>query len=597
MNKKANIDKKYTIDLTKLFKSKEEFNAALEEANLYKKRILSMKGSLLKNASTLLEYLETDEKLSILIERIYVYAFVSYDLDMNDNTNEQRKEKVSKLLSDINEATSFVMPELLENTLENVNKLLKEKKELGKYSFMFETIFRSKSHTLSEKEEKILSTCSEVLSGYKKSYTCLNDVDAKFSDIKDENGNKVPLTHSSYSKYIISKDRRVRKATFNSLYKYYKEHINTLSSLYISKVKSDAFYAKNRKYKDSLNMYLFDDNIDEKLYLNLIDVNNNNLDSLKKFYLLKAKRLGIKQLHMYDTYADISFTEDKKYSIEEAKKIAFDALNPLGKEYLEKLDNLFNTRCVDVYPSKDKRSSAYQICAYGSDPCVVLDYVGTSDDVSTLVHEMGHAMHTVYSDKTQDYTYSEYPIFLAEIASTVNEVLLGEYLYNKATTKEEKIYYLVEFLDRFKATVYRQTMFAEFEYEIHKKYENNESLTCDLVCDTFNNLNVKQFSPSVYIDENIKYEWARIPHFYSSFYVYKYATGFISALIIASKLLNNEEGFKEKYIEFLSSGGNDYPLDILKKLGIDITDINVLESAYKVFNDKVNTLETLMKGE
>ena len=342
-------------------------------------------------------------------------------------------------------------------------------------------------------------------------------------------------------------------------------------------------------------MYLFSDKVSDKLYKNLIKITNKNTKYLKDYYRIKAESLGFKP-HMYDIYVNTSSVPEKEISYEEGIKIVNEALSPLGKDYLKTFNKLLETNCVDVYPKAKKRSGAYQWGAYGVDPYVSLNYENNIDSVSTLAHEMGHAMHTYYSSKNQEYIYADYPIFLAEIASTVNEVLLSNYLIKNTDNKEEKIYYIVEFLDKFKATVFRQVMFAEFEHLIHKKYEAGESLTKDLLCKTYYDLNRKHFSGAVTVDKDIQYEWARIPHFYTPFYVYKYATGFISALVIADKL-ENDKAFKDKYIEFLSSGSSDYPLELLLKLGIDISDEKVLNRAFDMFNEKVKLLKKYTSGE
>ena len=326
-----------------------------------------------------------------------------------------------------------------------------------------------------------------------------------------------------------------------------------------------------------------------KLYKNLIRTTNNNLKYLKDFYKYKAKQLGYK-LHMYDLYVNTSKSIDKKYSYEDAIKIVNKALSPLGEDYLKAFNHLLDNNCVDVYPRKNKRSGAYQWGSYGSEPYVSLNFEGTIDSVSTLAHEMGHAMHSYYSDINQEYQYAGYPIFLAEIASTVNEVLLSNYLINNTNNKDEKIYYLIEFLDKFKATVYRQVMFSEFEDKMCSYYEEGKSITKDLLCEEYLSLNKKYFAPAVKVDDDIKYEWARIPHFYTSFYVYKYATGFISALLIVDKL-NHEKDFKDKYIKFLSSGNTNYPLELLKTLDIDLTDEKVLNRAFDIFNERLSMLK------
>ena len=586
---------KYKWDLTKFYKNKEEFNKEIEEVNRLLEELSKYKGKILESDKTLLEVLELDSKIDLLIERLYVYSFLGYYDNMEDPEFQDYKERAISAVNKAYSERTFINPEILSSSYEKVLGLISKNKDLAKYKFILEKIFRSKEHVLSESEEKILSELSDTFRIPNDAYDAINNTDVKFGTLKDENGKKIELTTSNYTKLISSKDRKVRKNAFKKEYEYYKNHINTISALYIGKVKIDVFSAKTRKYKNILDMYLFSDKVSDKLYENLIKITNKNTKYLKDYYRIKAESLGFKP-HMYDIYVNTSSIPEKEISYEEGIKIVNEALSPLGKDYLKTFNKLLETNCVDVYPKAKKRSGAYQWGAYGVDPYVSLNYENNIDSVSTLAHEMGHAMHTYYSSKNQEYIYADYPIFLAEIASTVNEVLLSNYLIKNTDNKEEKIYYIVEFLDKFKATVFRQVMFAEFEHLIHKKYEAGESLTKDLLCKTYYDLNRKHFSGAVTIDKDIQYEWARIPHFYTPFYVYKYATGFISALVIADKL-ENDKTFKDKYIEFLSSGSSDYPLELLLKLGIDISDEKVLNRAYDIFNEKVKLLKKYTSGE
>ncbi len=581
----------YNWDLTKMFKSEKEFNKTIDEVNSLCNKVVSLKGKILSSSDTLLEVLEMDNRMELLIERLYVYSFLSYYENMSNVKSQEYKEKVLALLNDVSSKTSFITPELLLSNYDKILNYIKENKKLEKYTIMLERIFRYKPHVLSENEEKILSDMSDIMRISKSTFEELNNVDSDFGKIKNEKGQSVVLTNANYGKFLSSKNLRVRKDAFDKEYKFYKNHINTISSLYIGKVKTNCALSHIRNYNSALEMSLFSDNIDSKLYSTLIKITDNNIKYLKDFYDLKSKQLGSK-LHMYDLYVNTSIHKEKHITYEDAIKLINKALMPLGKDYLDSFNHLINNRCVDVYPKDKKRSGAYEWGAYGCEPYVSLNFESTIDSVSTLAHEMGHAMHTYYSNKNQDFLYASYPIFLAEIASTVNEILLSEYLYNNTNDKDEKEYYLIEFLDKFKATVYRQVMFAEFESIIHKKYESGIALTKDLLCSIYYDLNKKHFDGSVIVDKTIEYEWARIPHFYDSFYVYKYATGFISALLIADRLLNTND-FKDKYIKFLSSGDIMYPLDLLKSIDIDLTDEKTLERAFSIFNEKLMELKKL----
>lgn len=581
---------KYNWDLTKIFKSEKEYLDTLNKIKNNIKEIIKYKGKILSSCDNLFSLLELDSETDKLITKIYIYSYLSYYSNTADSKYQEYKEQANDIYNFYASSTSFITPELQSVSLDEIDKMISSDNRLSKYKFMIFEIFRLKKHILSEEEESLIKNISSILNTSDEAYTALNNTDIVLSDIKDENDNIVKLTTSNYSKYITSSNERVRKDAFESMINFYKNHINTISQLYIGSVKKDCKISEIRKYNSTLEAGLYGDNISTNLYNTLIKVTDNNLDLIKEYYDIKSKVLK-KKLHMYDTYYNIASCDEKNISYNEGIKLCNKALEVLGTDYTDKFNYLINNNCVDVYPKDNKRSGAYEWGCYGCDPYVSLNYENNVDSVSTLIHEMGHAMHTYYSNENQEYIYASYPIFLAEIASTVNEILLSEYMFNNTDNIDDKIYYLVEFLDKFKATVYRQVMFAEFESIIHDKCDKNEPLTKDVLCDTYYKLNIKHFSPSVIVDDDIKYEWARIPHFYNSFYVYKYATGFISALVIAEKLINNEPGFREKYIEFLSSGGSDYPLELLKKLGIDLTLESTINDGFKVFKEKLDLLK------
>lgn len=584
---------KYNWDLTKIFKDEKEYLDTLNTIKNNIKEIINYKGKILSNSDNLFSLLELDSETDKLITKVYVYSYLSYYSNTANSKYQEYKEQANDIYNSYASCTSFITPEIQSVSLDEINKMIDSDNRLLKYRFMILEIFRLKKHILSEKEESLIKNISSVLNTSDEAYTALNNTDIVLSNIKDENNNSVKLTASNYSKYIKSSNERVRKDAFDSMISFYKNHINTISQLYIGSVKKDCKISEIRKYNSTLEAGLYGNNISTNLYNTLIKVTDNNLNLIKEYYDIKSRVLK-RKLHMYDTYYNIASCDEKNISYEEGVELSNKALEVLGSDYIDKFNYLINNNCVDVYPKDNKRSGAYEWGCYECNPYVSLNYENNVDSVSTLIHEMGHAMHTYYSNKNQEYIYANYPIFLAEIASTVNEILLSEYMFNNTNNIDDKIYYLVEFLDKFKATVYRQVMFAEFESIIHDKCDKNEPLTKEILCDTYYKLNVKHFSPSVIVDDDIKYEWARIPHFYNSFYVYKYATGFISALVIAEKLINKEPGFKEKYIEFLSSGSSDYPLELLKKLGIDLTLESTINDGFKVFEEKVNLLKKYM---
>ena len=584
----------YKWDLTRIFKDEEDYNNSIKKVNELLEKIPEFKGRILENENTLLELLNLDTEIDKLLSKIYVYSYLGFYDNMSDVKFQQYKESASSLMVKASSIKSFIVPEILSSEFTLIEEYISKNNKLELYKNTLEKLFRDKPHILSEAEEKILSDLGEIMDIPSDAYDAINNIDVSFGKIKDENNNSVELTSSNYSVFLSSKNEKVRKSAFKKKHEYYKNHINTISSLYIGQVKSDVFYSKTRKFNSVLEANLFSDNIDKKLYKSLIKATNKNTKYLKEYYKLKAQGLG-RKLHMYDLYVNTSKVPEKKIQYEEAIKIINEALKPLGEDYLNKFNYLVENRCIDVYPKDKKRSGAYQWGTYGVLPYVSLNYENNIDSVSTFAHEMGHAMHTYYSDTNQDFLYASYPIFLAEIASTVNEVLLSNYLIKNAENKHEKEYHLIDFLDKFKATVYRQVMFAEYEDIIHEKYENGESLTKDLLCETYYKLNKNHFSPAVVVDKEIQYEWSRIPHFYTSYYVYKYATGFISALIIADKI-ENDETFKDKYINFLSSGNIKYPLELLNDLGIDMTDEKVLNRAFDLFNEKLELLKNIESG-
>lgn len=412
--------------------------------------------------------------------------------------------------------------------------------------------------------------------------------------IKDEDGNEIEVTNSNYGKLMNSRNREVRKSAFEAMYNYFKSFKNTISAAYIGQIKEDFFISDIRKYKNPLVHSLYNDDINETVYHNLIESIHDGLPSMYKYMEIRKKALKLDEMHMYDIYVDIISERAKDIPFEQGKKMVFDALSPLGEQYLNDLEKAFTERWIDKYPSVGKKSGAYSWGCYDTYPYLLLNYDNTTDSVSTMAHELGHSMHSYYSNQYQNSFNCNYPIFLAEIASTVNEVLLNDYLYKTASTKEEKILYLTEFLDKVRTTIYRQTMFAEFEMLMHDKYEAGIPITEQELSDTYYELNKLYYGDNIISDDDIRYEWSRIPHFYTPFYVYKYATGLSAAIAIASDILEGNEETKNAYLEFLKSGGSDYPLSILKRVGVDMTTKTPIEKAIKMFDEKLEELQKLI---
>ena len=580
---RCEIEDKYKWDLTKIYKDEKEWQKDFDDVKEKILKVLEYKDSFLSNGKKLYEYLKYDEEVSRKLEKIYYYAHLNYDADTLDEKYKVMTNKVSDLFTKYNELSSFVVPEILKLDEEKLNTFYKDEEKLEDYRFSIENIYRFKNHTLDEEKEKMLSNLSKCLSNPEETYEALTDSDFEYDYITDEKGNKVKFNESNYSLFIKSKDRSVRKRAFEMLHNKYKKYIRTITSTYKGEVETNVVLAKIRNYDSAISASLYSDNVPVDIYNNLIKVVNDNMDVLYDYYDLKMEILSLDRLHMYDTYVEIINKIDKKYSFDEAKEIVMEALSILGDKYIKNLKKAFDEKWIDIYHSKGKRSGAYSSGNFDVNPYVLLNFEGTLNDVSTLAHELGHSMHTYLSCKNNPYQYSSYEIFVAEVASTVNELLLANYMLKNSKNKEEKLAVINHILDLYKATLYRQTMFAEFEKETHKLREKGEVLTSDLLSNTYYNLVKKYFGPNVLCDDLIKYEWARIPHFYYNFYVYKYATGISAASYIVDGILNNKEGALENYMKFLKSGGSMYPLDELKIAGVNLNSKSVILSAIKTF--------------
>ena len=580
---RCEIEDKYKWDLTKIYKDEKEWQKDFDDAKEEILKATSYKNSFLINGKKLYEYLKYDEEVSRKLEKIYYYAHLNHDADTLDEKYKVMTNKVSDLFTKYNELSSFVVPEILKLDEKKLASFYEDEKKLEDYRFSIENIYRFKNHTLDEEKEKMLSNLSKCLSNPEETYEALTDSDFEYDYITDEKGNKIKFNESNYSLFIKSKDRSVRKKAFEMLHNKYKKYIRTITSTYKGEVETNVVLAKIRNYDSAISASLYSDNVSLDIYNNLIKVVNDNMDVLYKYYDLKKEILSLNRLHMYDTYVEIINKVSKKYTFDEAKEIVMEALSVLGDKYIKNLKKAFDEKWIDIYHSKGKRSGAYSSGNFDVNPYVLLNFEGTLDDVSTLAHELGHSMHTYLSCKNNPYQYSSYEIFVAEVASTVNELLLANYMLKNSKNKEEKLAVINHILDLYKATLYRQTMFAEFEKETHKLREKGEVLTSDLLSNMYYDLVKKYFGPNVLCDDLIRYEWARIPHFYYNFYVYKYATGISAASYIVDGILNNREGALKNYINFLKTGGSMYPLDELKIAGVDLNSKSVVLSAIKTF--------------
>ena len=590
------VSNEYKWDLSTVYKSNKELDTEYKEIKNQINSFKENENTFLKNSDNLYKTLKEYYNINMILEKMYVFVSHRYDTDITNNKNKAYKEKIKNLYNEFSINSSFLIPKLQEFGYDNIKKYMQENPKLKEeYDFIFEDIFRYEKYTLSLKEEKLLSSLSKAISNPSSVSSMLQDSDLDFGTIKDEEGKDIKLTDTNYSVYIQSKNRNVRENAFKTLYNTYKKFNNTFSLLISSYVEKNRAISKVRGYNSSLEASLFDDNVSIDVYNNLIDTVSDNLDKLYKYYDLKKDILKLDQMHLYDVYVDITKEENKKYTFKEAKELVINALEILGEDYTKNLKKAFDEKWIDIYPNKGKRGGAYSGGAYLTNPFLLLNFNGLYHDVSTLAHELGHSMHTYYSCKNNPYQYSSYQIFVAEVASQVNELLFNNYMLNVVKTKEEKINILNQILELFKGSIFRQTMFAEFEKEIAKKEENDIILTADVLNETYLNLVKKYFGNNIIIDEEITYEWQRIPHFYYDFYVYKYSTGLAAAAYIVKNILDKKENALENYLTFLKTGGSDYPLNELLVAGVDLTKKEVIQSALDMFDNYLNELEKLVK--
>ncbi len=547
---------------------------------------------LLESSKDFAKYYEDASEFVRLIDKMFTYAHCKKDEDTANSVYQELYDKAVLLYTKFSEINSSIDPKIIREDENKIREYIEKEDSLKPFKHEIESILRQKKHSLSEEEEKIIAAFTPVFQSSDNAYSYLTNADMKFKNIIDENGKEQEFDENAYSKYIRSTSRDVRINAFRNLYDGYKSLENTITSLYSSILNYDSINAKLRGYSSSIESYLDNKNISVKLYENLIKSVHSNLPNLYRYFDIKREMLGLDKFHLYDGYASTVKELDKKYSFEEAKELVLDALKVYGEEYTNKLKEAFDNRWIDKYPNKNKRGGAYSTGSYDTVPYVLLNYTEEYNDVSTLAHELGHSMHTYFSCKNQPFATHDYVIFLAEIASTTNELILNDYMLKKVKTKEEKLAILNEKLDLFKGTIYRQTMFAEFEKNAHDYVDNGGVVTSDYLNNMYYDLNKKYFGDNVVVDEEIKYEWLRIPHFYTPFYVYQYATSLSIACYVAKNILEKTPGFKEKYLELLKSGGKDYPLELLKIIDISLDDTKVFDSANEMFN---KTLEEFIE--
>lgn len=593
--KRADVPAENTWKLEDLFPDLKAWDQEYEEVRQLAKKAAQFQGKL-HSAEAIGNCFKLEDELSLKAERVYVYAHLHHDEDTAEPTYQGLSQKAKKLGVEVSESLSFVTPEILALPDQQLDAFIDDPK-LADYRFTLQEMKREKAHVLGKTEEAILAQVGNLAQAPQTIFGMLNNADLKFPKIKDENGKEVELTHGSYIQFLESPYREVRERAFKAVYDTYAKNKNTIASTLSANVNKNIFYSRVRKYPSVLEMSLYGDNIPKEVYTNLIDTIHESLPLLHRYIKLRKKLLGVDELHMYDLFAPLVDEYKMDIAYEDAKKQTKEGLKPLGKDYLASLQKGYDERWIDVYENENKRTGAYSWGAYGTHPYVLLNHKNNLNSMFTLAHEMGHALHSYYSDNALKYRDAQYTIFLAEVASTTNEALLMDYLLNKSTDPKEKMYLLTYYADQFRTTVFRQTMFAEFEKIVHERAEQGESLTPQLLSEIYYDLNVKYHGPGMKVDKDIEMEWARIPHFYNSFYVYKYATGFSAATSFSKQILEEGQPAVDRYLGFLKSGGSDYSINILKKAGVDMSSPQPIREAMSVFEEVITEMEKLTKGK
>ena len=593
--KRSEVDVELTWKLEDIFASESEWEKALLEAKSLADELAGYAGKVAESAETLYKVLETYEKCCLKIHLVYGYAFKMRDVDTTSTYAQTLYSKVMSADVEVSEKIAFMEPEIIAVDEETMNQFYTEKPELNKYKIYITEVRRGKEHSLSPELEKFLAGANELADLPYEVFATLDNADLKFPEITNEKGEKIQITNGRFVPLEESKDRRVRKEVFEKYYETYGNFKNTSASLYAGQVKQLMFYARARKYSSTLEAAVDGNNVSPEVYKNLVEAVNDNLDKMHRYVRLRKKLLELDELHMYDVYVPIVKDYDAKYTIEEAKELVLKAVEPLGINYVNLIRKAFAERWIDVVENEGKRNGAYSSGVYGVHPFVLLNFNGTLDNVFTLAHEMGHAMHSYFSNEAQNYLDSRYKIFVAEVASTTNEVLLMEYMLKNAKDNKERAYLLNHYMDSFKGTVFRQTMFAEFEKTSNEMAEAGEPLTHENLTELYLNLNKKYYGEAMISDDLIGYEWMRIPHFYYNFYVYQYATGFSAAVAIANRVLKEGETAVNDYMKFLQSGCTKDPVSLLRIAGVDMATKEPINSALQVFERVIEEMEELTK--
>ena len=592
--KREELPENLTWDLTKIFSSDQEFDEKYLELSEELKQSEKHKGTLDQGASQFLNAIEFVLRVYRQTEVIYVYAHLKNDQDTGNTDYQALYARASSLFSKVSEAVSWFEPEILQLSDDQIWQYFKEEPKLEVYRHYIQQIVDNRAHVLSAEQESLLAGAGEIFDASSDTFAVLNNADLVFPTIEGENGEIVQLSHGVYGQLLESTDRRVREAAFKGLYSVYEQFRNTFASTLGTHIKGHNFKAKARNYSSAREASLTNNHIPESVYDTLVDVVNKHLPLLHRYMELRKRLLEVEKLHMYDLYTPVLGEAPITFTYEEAKEKALEALKPMGEEYMAIVEKAFSERWIDVVENKGKRSGAYSSGSYDTNPYILLNWHDTLDQLFTLVHEMGHSVHSYFTRSNQPYVYGDYSIFLAEIASTTNENILTEYLLETEKDPRVRAYVLNHYLDGFKGTVFRQTQFAEFEHFMHTEDEKGVPLTSEYLSDSYGKLNAKYYGPAVEEDPEIKFEWSRIPHFYYNYYVFQYSTGFSAASALAKKILNQEPEALENYLAYLKAGNSDYPVEVMKKAGVDMTQAAYIEDAMSMFEQRLNELEELI---
>ena len=594
IKKREKIASQYKWKLEDVYPDEQLWEEDFESIKKLAEELDSLKGSLVSSATALLKVLKLSDELGRKSEKIYVYARMRRDENNANSRYQALFDRAEGLSIKVGSITSFIVPEILSIPQTDLAKFMQANQDLAVYQHSIDEIIRQREHVLSTEEERLLAMTADLSIAPSNIFTMLNNADIKFPMIRDESGSEVELTKGRFGSMMESSDRKVRQDAFKGLYSSYKKLINTLGASLSASVKKDIFYARASKYNSAREASLDQDNVPGEVYDRLIESVHAHLPLMYRYMKIRKKLLGVDELHFYDIYTPLVKEYKMEIPWEKAQEMVVDALQPLGPEYVSRLKEGFSSGWIDVYENEGKTSGAYSWGTYDTNPYVLMNYDNKLDDMFTLAHEMGHSLHSWYSSHAQPYVYGHYSIFVAEVASTVNESLLIDYLLAKSQDKNEKIYLINHYLEQFRGTVFRQTMFAEYEAIIHDRAEKGEALTPELLKQIYKDLNCLYYGPDIVLDEEIELEWARIPHFYSAFYVYKYATGFSTATALKEQILREGQPAVDRYLQFLKSGSTDYPINLLRNAGVDLNTPQPVTDALKYFEKLLDELEALI---